>query len=790
MNSRPYELQSLRYGEYCVLVEFCSNCKEHNSSLRHDEQKYYEKAVNIKTNIQNEFPFIKVFLRPLNTTLKDAKKRLGLFEVSFGSFESNGFMLMASKLKTLKWPETKTVINNIRAQLKTKTVTIELKLPKNKMLHPRNEPLAGIKPYLVSAYDFPTFIQNFAKIRDTARTSKTAKPDFKKERTLSSVVKRKIESGETKSEEIDELLQSKEYVYKLSVEDGLIEHNNVSPGNFVFCLIENKNFKMFTQEIYIAPNVRDNDRHQHEEIELEIQDLGVLDLKIGCEDDNPVIAINFRPKEQDFKEVTNSSYMSLDNDLVKGETTAKGGQLITNYKAQNLKPGIYDLFLEYRDYSTFQTEVIIFNGQNEYTLIYPEMRLDTEYQPGKERQHKPKSITPKTEMPVIIENPRGEDRFDATATKREGESEVFDQKKTLMASNDEFDKENFDNNIRDSITSKSKHKSELNHSNTSFESKSSKRPVEEFHERPIVSKNRITSGNRIRPGERLTSAKSNNMAPTVHNELVKDKEYITVFTNSIVNDIVWDSLDYEQDKFNIFIKDNKTVELRLDFVLEDDDLGDVINESKSSGYKHVILSFTPKIKLVRMYIEKLKDKIDERFDIYINNKGRTTKIEISEFMIKNMRKDEKYCDICILCSKGRSYDDFVLLVPLRARIQNVSGLVELKNIVSFVKNSKFDVFKFFGFDEAQSADSQDQAISFKEASDNLNNYEIYCNDNYILNSIRYHDKELVSMRRLEKIYPIWAQLVLATKDILANLEEAIDEDEPFEPDEFEESDFD
>lgn len=788
MNNQPYELKTLRYGEYCVLIEFCSNCKEHNSSLRHDEQKYYDKAVNIKTHIQNEFPFIKVYLKPLNTTLKGFKERLGLFEVSFGTFESAGFTLMASKLKTMKWPEVRTVINNIRAQLKVKTVTIELKLPKNVKLHPKNEPFENLRTFLVSAYDFPTFIESISKSSGKARTSKTAKPDFKKDRTLSSVIKRKIESGETKSEEIDDLLQPKEYIYKLKIEDGLIEQNNVSPGNFVFCVMENKNIKMMTHKLYISPYVRDKDNQQHEDIDLFCQDLGSLDLHVGCEKNNPIISFNFKPQHQDPKDSTNSSYMSLDSDLTPQDSIVKDGQLLNCFKAQHIQPGVYDLIIEYRDYTTFQDNIIIYAGDNHYTLLYPELKFDNEVHFEKERPMKTKNITLKTEMPVIIENPKGEDRFDATATKRQEESDVFDMERKKSDISDEFEKENFNNNIKNSLPTKSKLKSNKSQSNTSFESRSSKKRHDDYHERPIVPKNRITSGNRIRPGERLTSAKSNTMAPTVHNELVKDKEYITVFTNSIVNDIVWDSLDYEHDKFNIFIKDNKCVELRLDFVLDDDNIEDVISESKNGGFKHVILGFTPKIKLVRLYLEKLKDNIDEKFDIYINNKGRTSKIEISEFLKQNTKKDEKYCDICILCNNNRLYDDFILLVPLKTKIQNFTGLVELKNIISFVKNSKFDVFKFFGFDETVNNDNKDQAISFKEATENLNNYEIYCNDNYILNSIRYHDKELVSMRRLDKMYTIWTYLVKATGDILDNTED--EEDEPFEPDEFDESDFD
>ena len=86
-SNNDYELRSLRYGEYCVLIEFCSNCAQHNNSLRHDPQKYLEKALSMKASVQQEFPFVKIFLKPLQTQIKESIKRLGLFEVKLGAHD-------------------------------------------------------------------------------------------------------------------------------------------------------------------------------------------------------------------------------------------------------------------------------------------------------------------------------------------------------------------------------------------------------------------------------------------------------------------------------------------------------------------------------------------------------------------------------------------------------------------------------------------------------------------------------------------------------------------------------
>ena len=46
-----YEIKNLKFGEFCTIIEFCSKCSQHNGSLRHDENKYLSKALQIKTYI-------------------------------------------------------------------------------------------------------------------------------------------------------------------------------------------------------------------------------------------------------------------------------------------------------------------------------------------------------------------------------------------------------------------------------------------------------------------------------------------------------------------------------------------------------------------------------------------------------------------------------------------------------------------------------------------------------------------------------------------------------------------
>ena len=98
---------------------------------------------------------------------------------------------MGSKLKTLKWPSEKVVLNNIRSKFPSKTLHIDLKYNEANF-HPENNFKQNIKTMLVSYLDYNEATQKASKNRSKA---KTALNDFKKKRKLSSIVTKKISSG-------------------------------------------------------------------------------------------------------------------------------------------------------------------------------------------------------------------------------------------------------------------------------------------------------------------------------------------------------------------------------------------------------------------------------------------------------------------------------------------------------------------------------------------------------------------------------------------------------------------
>jgi len=58
------ELNDIRETDVIVTIEYCTNCSEHCSTTRHNEQKYLNVALDLKKLILNHYPCIKVYLKP------------------------------------------------------------------------------------------------------------------------------------------------------------------------------------------------------------------------------------------------------------------------------------------------------------------------------------------------------------------------------------------------------------------------------------------------------------------------------------------------------------------------------------------------------------------------------------------------------------------------------------------------------------------------------------------------------------------------------------------------------
>lgn len=147
------QIAEVKSGEWAVFIEYCTNCVDHNSFLWHNEQRYKEKALEIRQLLDDEFGVLKVFLLPLETARSRPNWRLGLFEVVVYSSELIEPQLIYSKLKTRKWPENRVIINKIRMFFQEKQLRVNLLTPPNCEFHPLNPFRESMQVYLVAVCD-------------------------------------------------------------------------------------------------------------------------------------------------------------------------------------------------------------------------------------------------------------------------------------------------------------------------------------------------------------------------------------------------------------------------------------------------------------------------------------------------------------------------------------------------------------------------------------------------------------------------------------------------------------
>ncbi|CAD8156523.1 unnamed protein product [Paramecium octaurelia] len=129
-NWRPFIEFQDKSDEMVVTIEYCTNCKEHQRSTRHNEEQYLSYALLIKQSILLNYPDIKVYLKPLvfdndkTITSLFLQRRIGAFEVQF---QANGQQSqLFSKLQTKSWPNVNDILKAIHQQFKKTNLLIQL----------------------------------------------------------------------------------------------------------------------------------------------------------------------------------------------------------------------------------------------------------------------------------------------------------------------------------------------------------------------------------------------------------------------------------------------------------------------------------------------------------------------------------------------------------------------------------------------------------------------------------------------------------------------------------------
>ena len=137
------EYNNLRQNEYIITIEHCASCEEHKNITQHQTDTIFkELAIKYQKIIQERFPFIKVFLKPIDVEIVKNEKfklpkvpsngasypsypklnnqfkqcRIGAFEIQIATKNEKGDKLIRiihSKLKTKKFPDVNTVLKKI-----------------------------------------------------------------------------------------------------------------------------------------------------------------------------------------------------------------------------------------------------------------------------------------------------------------------------------------------------------------------------------------------------------------------------------------------------------------------------------------------------------------------------------------------------------------------------------------------------------------------------------------------------------------------------------------------------
>ena len=135
------EFEDLKQNGYMITIEHCASCEEHKYITQHvTDAIFKELALNYQKIIRERFPFIKVYLKPIDVEIVknrtfnfpkvnngEEKKmpklnskfkpvRIGAFEIQIATRDNNNQIIkriIHSKLKTKKFPDVNTVLKKI-----------------------------------------------------------------------------------------------------------------------------------------------------------------------------------------------------------------------------------------------------------------------------------------------------------------------------------------------------------------------------------------------------------------------------------------------------------------------------------------------------------------------------------------------------------------------------------------------------------------------------------------------------------------------------------------------------
>ena len=109
------EFDFLEDNDIIITIEHCSNCEQHLNHTNHVNDIYKKIAKLLQSCITLRFPFIKVFLKPTDTSSNKYVNRLGALEIQLAMKINNQQTIttLFSKLNSNQWPNFNKILNKI-----------------------------------------------------------------------------------------------------------------------------------------------------------------------------------------------------------------------------------------------------------------------------------------------------------------------------------------------------------------------------------------------------------------------------------------------------------------------------------------------------------------------------------------------------------------------------------------------------------------------------------------------------------------------------------------------------
>ena len=108
------EFDFLENNDIIITIEHCSNCEEHLNHTNHVNNIYKNISKLLQQCINIRYPFIKVYLKPVDINNKTINK-LGAFEIQLGMKinDTKTITTLFSKLSSNQWPNFTNILNKI-----------------------------------------------------------------------------------------------------------------------------------------------------------------------------------------------------------------------------------------------------------------------------------------------------------------------------------------------------------------------------------------------------------------------------------------------------------------------------------------------------------------------------------------------------------------------------------------------------------------------------------------------------------------------------------------------------